>query len=28
MKVIKKSGLTGNKIEIHPTEKGFKKFYT
>lgn len=28
MKVIKKSGLTGSKIEIHPTEKGFKKFYT
>jgi len=28
MKVVKKSGLTGNKIEIHPTEKGFKKFYT
>jgi len=28
MKVVKKSGLTGNKVEIHPTEKGFKKFYT
>ena len=28
MKVIKKSGLTGSKVEIHPTEKGFKKFYT
>jgi len=28
MKVVKKSGLMGNKVEIHPTEKGFKKFYT
>jgi len=28
MKVVKKSGLIGNKVEIHPTEKGFKKFYT
>ncbi len=28
MKVIKKSGLIGNKVEIHPTEEGFKKFYT
>jgi len=28
MKVVKKSGLTGSKVEIHPTEKGFKKFYT
>jgi len=26
MRVIKKSGLTGNKIELFPTEKGFKKF--
>ncbi len=28
MKVVKKSGLTGSKVEIHPTENGFKKFYT
>lgn len=28
MKVIEKSGLIGNKVEIHPTEEGFKKFYT
>ena len=28
MKVVKKSGLTGSKVEIHPTEKGFKKFHT
>jgi len=28
MKVVKKSGLIGNKVEIHPTENGFKKFYT
>ena len=28
MKVVKKNGLIGNKVEIHPTEKGFKKFYT
>jgi len=27
MRVVNKSGITGNKIEIHPTEKGFKKFY-
>ncbi|MBT5201372.1 MAG: hypothetical protein HOK63_00030 [Thaumarchaeota archaeon] len=26
MRVINKSGLTGNKIELFPTEKGFKKF--
>ena len=26
MRVIKKSGLTGSKIELYPTEKGFKKF--
>jgi len=28
MKVIKKNGITGIKLELHPTEKGFKKFYT
>jgi len=26
MRVIKKNGLTGSKIELYPTEKGFKKF--
>jgi hypothetical protein len=28
MKIVKKSGLMGSKVEIHPTENGFKKFYT
>ena len=28
MKVIKKNGIAGMKVELHPTEKGFKKFYT
>jgi hypothetical protein len=28
MKVIKKKGIAGIKVELHPTEKGFKKFYT
>ena len=28
MKVVKKSGLFGVKIELHPTEKGFKKYYS
>ena len=28
MKVIKKNGITGMKVELHSTEKGFKKFYT
>jgi len=28
MKVIKKNGITGMKVELHATEKGFKKFYT
>lgn len=26
MRVIKKEGVRGSKIELHPTEKGFKKF--
>lgn len=26
MRVIKKNGLTGSKIELYPTEKGFKRF--
>ena len=28
MKVIKKSGLVGTKIELYPTDKGFKKYYS
>ena len=28
MKVVRKSGLFGVKIELHPTEKGFKKYYS
>ncbi len=28
MKVAKKSGLFGIKIELYPTEKGFKKYYS
>jgi len=28
MKVIKKSGLVGNKVELYPTDKGFKRYYT
>jgi len=28
MKVIKKKGFAGNKVELYPTDKGFKKFYT
>ena len=27
MKVIKKNGVTGSKIELHPTEKGYKEFH-
>lgn len=26
MRVVKKDGIMGSKIEIHPTEKGYKKF--
>lgn len=26
MRVIKKDGVMGSKIELHPTEKGFKRF--
>ena len=26
MRVIKKDGVTGSKIELYPTEKGFKEF--
>ncbi len=26
MRVIKKEGIMGGKIELHPTEKGFRKF--
>jgi len=28
MKVIKKKGIAGIKVELHSTEKGFKKYYT
>ncbi len=28
MKVVKKSGLVGTKVELYPTEKGFKKYYS
>ncbi len=28
MKVVKKSGLVGTKIELYPTDKGFKKYYS
>ena len=28
MKIVKKSGLVGTKIELYPTDKGFKKYYS
>ena len=28
MKVIKKKGIAGIKVELYPTEKGFKRYYT
>ncbi len=28
MKVIKKQGLVGIKVELYPTDKGFKKYYS
>jgi len=28
MKVIKKKGFSGIKIELYPTDKGFKRYYT
>jgi len=28
MKVVKKKGFAGIKVELYPTDKGFKKFYT
>ncbi len=28
MKVVKKSGLAGIKVQLHPTDKGFKKYYS
>ena len=28
IKVVKKSGLLGNKVELYPTDKGFKKYYS
>jgi len=28
MKVVKKSGIVGTKIELYPTDKGFKKYHS
>ncbi len=28
MKVVKREGLTGTKLELYPTDKGFKRYYT
>jgi len=28
MKVVKKNGITGIKVELYPTDKGFKKYYS
>lgn len=28
MKVVKKSGLVGTKVELYPTDKGFKRYYS
>ncbi len=28
MKVVKKGGLVGTKVELYPTDKGFKRYYT
>lgn len=28
MKIIKKKGLVGIKVELYPTDKGFKKYYS
>ena len=28
MKVVEKKGIFGNKIELYPTEKGYKKYYS
>ena len=28
MKIVKKSGLVGTKIELYPTDEGFKKYYS
>ena len=28
MKVVKRGGLVGTKIELYPTDKGFKRYYT
>ena len=28
MKVTKRGGLTGTKVELYPTDKGFKRYYT
>ena len=28
MKVVEKTGIFGKRIELHPTEKGYKKYYS
>jgi len=28
MKVVKRGGLVGTKLELYPTDKGFKRYYT
>ena len=28
MKIVKRGGLVGTKIELYPTDKGFKRYYT
>jgi len=28
MKVIKRNGIVGTKVELYPTDKGFKKYYS
>ena len=28
MKVVKRGGLTGTRVELYPTDKGFKRYYT
>jgi len=27
MKVVKKGGLVGTKVELYPTDEGFKRYY-
>ena len=28
MKVVERKGVVGNKVELYPTDKGFKKYYS